>query len=107
MSGLRHFLLVFDHQAGRLVERREFGDGEEAVAAYANKEREYEKQERVEVVLISSDSIETVKRTHGNYFGLPSLDGSAPVAKYLQPAPLPALRSAAPARPRAQGTGRP
>lgn len=80
---IQHFLLVFDHAAGQLVEMIEFGsDGESAVAAYAVKEQEANERpwerSRREIVLIGSDSIETVKLTHANYF-----DGSAKVSKYL------------------------
>lgn len=76
---LKHFLLVFDHSAGRLIDKIEFGErGEEALEAYADKEREYRGRRDMEIVLIGSDSIETVMLTHANYF-----DGSASVSKYL------------------------
>jgi hypothetical protein len=76
---IKHFLLVFDHEKGKLVETREFGtDSEAAVAAYAAKEKELQRQRLIEIVLIGSDSIETVKLTHANYF-----DGSVGVSKYL------------------------
>jgi hypothetical protein len=66
---LRHFLLVFDHRQGSLVrEPEEFTDSSEAVAAYSRTEREYEHSPYMEIVLIGSDSLETVKRTHANYF---------------------------------------
>lgn len=76
---IQHFLLVFDHEAGRLVEQREFGtDSDAAVAAYAAKEQELQGQKSIDIVLVGSDSIETVRRTHANYF-----DGSVAVSKYL------------------------
>jgi hypothetical protein len=76
---INHFLLVFDHQKGHLVETHEFGaDSKAAVAAYAQKERELQDQRLIEIVLIGSDSLETVKLTHANYF-----DGSVAVSKYL------------------------
>lgn len=75
---LVHFLLVFDHQAGDLIEQRVFDDGAEAVTAYTAKEREFVGKKHVEIVLIGSDSIETVRLTHANYF-----DGSVAVSKYL------------------------
>ena len=66
---IQHFLIVFDHQAGRLLAAEPFGtDGDRAVAAYAEREREYQDHPRVEIVLIGSDSLETVKVTHANYF---------------------------------------
>jgi len=78
VNKLVHFLLVFDHQAGHLIEETRFDDSEEAVAAYAAKEFEYASQSFIEIVLIGSDSIDTVKLTHANY-----LDGSVAVNKYL------------------------
>ncbi len=76
---IQHFLLVFDHDAGQLLDVKQFGvDGEQAVAAYAAKEQELAGNRSVEIVLIGSDSWETVKLTHANYF-----DGSIAVSKYL------------------------
>jgi hypothetical protein len=65
---LIHFLLVYDHSQRRLVLEREFTDAEEAGAAYAALEREHRTSPAIEVVLVGSDSLETVKQTHGNYF---------------------------------------
>jgi hypothetical protein len=78
VNKLVHFLLVFDHAAGHLIEQREFRDGDEAIAAYAAKEQEHEGHDLIEIVLIGSDSLETIKLTHANYF-----DGSVAVSKYL------------------------
>lgn len=81
MSKLIHFLLMFDHDTGTLICEEPYLDGDEAVAAYTAKEREVEehhKERRIEVVLIGSDSIETIRQTHANYF-----DGSVTVSKYL------------------------
>ncbi len=76
---IQHFLLVFDHEKGRLVETRRFGtDSRAAVAAYAAKEREFQDRPSIEIVLIGSDSLETVKLTHANYF-----NGSPTLSKYL------------------------
>lgn len=76
---IQHFLLVFDHELGKLTETREFGeDADAAVAAYAAKEAEYGDRKLVEIVLVGSDSFETVRLTHANYF-----DGTVAVSKYL------------------------
>lgn len=76
---IRQFLLVFDHEHGRLIEQIDFGsDTQKAVSAYAAKEREYGQNSRIEIVLIGSDSLETVRLTHANYF-----DGSAKASKYF------------------------
>lgn len=76
---IQHFLLVFDHRTGRLIHTEEFGeDAESAMSAYASTEADYGDRKDIEVVLIGSDSFETVKRTHANYF-----DGSVSVSQYL------------------------
>ncbi len=79
---IRHFLLVFDHNKAKLVDLQEFGsDSDGALAAYAAKEKELGElgaESAMEVVLIGSDSLETVMLTHANYF-----DGSVAVSKYL------------------------
>lgn len=79
VESIQHFLLVFDHEAGRLLEQVPFGtDGERAVKAYAAKEREHSGNRHIEIVLIGSDSIDTVRLTHANYF-----DGTVALSKYL------------------------
>lgn len=79
MNKIQHFLLVFDHARGQLIEERHFfEDGPGALAAYAAKEKEHTGDRNIEIVLIGSDSIETVRLTHANYY-----DGSVAVSKYL------------------------
>lgn len=76
---IQHFLLIFDHDQGRLLDTVEFGeDSDAAVAAYAESERKHQDLPRVEIVLIGSDSFETVKLTHANYF-----DETVALSKYL------------------------
>ena len=76
---IQHFLLVFDHEVGRLIEEQAFGeDSDAAVAAYAAKEQEYAGRRAIEIVLIGSDSIQTVRLTHAYYY-----DGTVAVSKYL------------------------
>lgn len=76
---LKHFLLVFDHDRGRLLEEIQFGeDSDAAVVAYAEKELEFKDRSSIEIVLIGSDSLDTVKLTHANYY-----DGTVAVSKYL------------------------
>jgi hypothetical protein len=72
-DALNHYLLVFDHTQGELIDVVEFGtETRRALQVYADTERQYEKDDLIEVVLLGSDSLETVKVTHANYF-----DGSA------------------------------
>ena len=77
--GLRHFLLVFDHRKGELIDLQAFEDrSNDAVDAYSAKELEYREMPWIDIVLVGSDSVETVKLTHANYF-----DGSAAVSHFL------------------------
>lgn len=79
MARIQHFLLVFDHERGELIKESQFGeDGSRALSSYADMEWEHRNDRSIEIVLIGSDSIDTVKLTHANYF-----DGSVAVSKYL------------------------
>lgn len=69
MSSIQHFLLVFDHVQDKLLEQREFGtDAALAMERYAEKEAQYRDSNAVDIVLVGSDSIDTVKVTHSTYF---------------------------------------
>jgi hypothetical protein len=80
VSAIKHFLLVFDHHKGAMVDLKEFGaEADLALKEYAALEREHQYDGHIDIVLIGSDSLETVKLTHANYF-----DGSATiVSKWL------------------------
>ncbi len=67
---LHHFLLIYSHADGRLVASpRSFDDEMEAAVAYTRAEAEYrDVLENFEIVLVGSDNINTVMRTHGHYF---------------------------------------
>lgn len=68
-SGTTHFLLVYNLDERRLHERLEFSDARDAVDAYHEMERKYlNARDEFEVVLIGSDSINTVMQTHASYF---------------------------------------
>ncbi len=62
------FIIVFDHDARRQISLEEFHDTNKALEAYVAREEEYRDNPRVEVVLVGSDSIDTIKVTHSNYF---------------------------------------
>lgn len=69
-NDLNHFLVVYRISLSE-AEVRPFGhDYESAVAAYSNAEQEHRDDPDIEVVLLGSDSIETLKRTHSSYFEL-------------------------------------
>jgi hypothetical protein len=63
-----HFLLVYSHKESKLVSQDEFRDSAKAVKAYSEAERENIRNDDYEIVLIGSDSIETIMKTHGHYF---------------------------------------
>jgi len=65
---LVHYLLIYDIRARRLLSAAPFKSADEAVVAYASAEREHFGDLGVEIVLVGSDSLETVKKTHGHYF---------------------------------------
>lgn len=66
---MKHFLLAFDHSTQQLVVQREFGeDAATAIAAYEELERKHFNNLRMDIVLIGSDSLESVKVTHPTYF---------------------------------------
>lgn len=79
LPAIQHFLLVFDHHRGELVSEKSFGtDSEAAMKAYAECELRHRSDPMIEIVLIGSDSLDTVRLTHANYF-----DGTVAVSKYL------------------------
>ena len=75
---LNHFLLVFDHRLGKLTDLYKFGtDAKSALAEYSRLEREHlGSADAIEIVLIGSDSLDSVKVTHANYF-----DGTVSASK--------------------------
>jgi hypothetical protein len=69
MSAIQHFLLVFDHRTNTLISHDSFGsDAHAATKRYGEMEQEYKDSYAIDIVLVGSDSIETVKMTHANYF---------------------------------------
>ena len=74
---LQNFILVFDHRTGRAQPVEQFGaDPKKALARYEELESRYRDDAEMDIVLVASDSLETVKVTHANYF-----DGTAATAK--------------------------
>ena len=64
-----HVLLVYSHDRHELVSQEQFHDARRATAAYEKAEAEHRgDDDRFEIVLVASDSIETIMKTHGHYF---------------------------------------
>jgi len=68
-DAIRHFLLVYDRANGRQLGVEEFGsDVDAALARYLEVEKRYADNPRMDIVLVGSDSLDTVRVTHSNYF---------------------------------------
>lgn len=66
---IQHFLLIYDHRLGRLINTIEFGqDAKRAVEAYQQMEAEHRSHDWMDIVLVGSDSLDTIRVTHANYF---------------------------------------
>ena len=67
---LQHFLVVYDIRNGK-ADISPFGaDYDAALTAYESTEAVHRDDENTEVVLLGSDSIATLERTHSSYFEL-------------------------------------
>jgi hypothetical protein len=66
---IKHFLVIYDIAAGEAnVDDSFSSDYDAALEAYAQAEETYRGRGDIEVVLLSADSIETIKKTHSSYF---------------------------------------
>jgi hypothetical protein len=64
------FLLIYNAKTQRLIDATDLGsDTPMAVEAYSECEERYSGNQDIEVLLIGSDSLDTIKKTHGHYFG--------------------------------------
>lgn len=64
---IKHFLISLDPTRGR-TSVREFGtDYDAAQSAYAEAERA-DTDNKLDIVLISADSLQTIEQTHSSYF---------------------------------------
>ena len=63
-----HVLLVYSHDRNELISQATFRDAKRATAAYEAAEQDYRGNDRFEIVLVASDSVETIMKTHGHYF---------------------------------------
>ncbi len=66
---IQQFLLIYDRKHRRLISSDSYGeDIEAATEAYRAAELFYHDQPHIDIVLVGSDSLETIKRTHSTYF---------------------------------------
>ena len=62
------FLLEYDRPAGKLLRLREFSEDQRDLAYAERQHLERTKPPHIEVVVLESDSLATIKKTHGRYF---------------------------------------
>lgn len=68
-SVIRQFLLIIDRERDEMIAQDDYGtDSARAVAAYGEAERKYKDRPEVDVLLVGSDSLESVKVTHSTFF---------------------------------------
>jgi hypothetical protein len=77
---LQYFLLIYSRSHRMLETVQSFSDRDDAGRAYTAAERGARGNDDLEVVLIGSDSLDTIKKTHGQYF-----DAPADTSRFLQP----------------------
>jgi hypothetical protein len=75
---IKHFLISLDTEAGSTTVRDFGADYDAAQAAYAEAEQA-DTGSRLDIVLISADSLETIEQTHSSYFN----DGNAGLKELL------------------------
>jgi hypothetical protein len=78
----RYFLIIFDSERQKLVAATDVGvDRETALRRYSECEQEYGvSRTRVQIVLVGAESLDTVKRTHSQYFTSSAEDPFAELA---------------------------
>ena len=62
------FVLVYDTAAAKLTDVREFDDVQAAADAVPELERRHRRDATIHVVMLSGESLDTTKATHGTYF---------------------------------------
>lgn len=84
---IQHFLLILDVDSG-VVKVEPFGYRfEDALEAYERAEKAArDSDQKLDIVLLGADSLDTIKRTHSSYFGAEGDDGFARYIDALTPA---------------------
>lgn len=68
MTGMRHFLVVFDRRQGHVLREEPFDDANEALRERFRTEKLNRSNPDIEVVVLSAESAEALRRTHARYF---------------------------------------
>lgn len=65
---IKHFLVTYDIAAGKASVKPFGTDYEAAIEAYSRAEDAARDRNDLDIVLLSADSLATIKRTHSSYF---------------------------------------
>lgn len=65
---IKHFLVSYDLVTEKTKVESFGNDYDAAQAAYAEAEQANAEDEKLDIVLLSADSLETIKQTHSSYF---------------------------------------
>jgi hypothetical protein len=76
---IKHFLVSYDLATGKTGVESFDTDYNAAQTAYAEAEQANADDEKLDIVLLSADSLETIKQTHSSYFN----DGSQRLEEFL------------------------
>jgi hypothetical protein len=68
MTHVKHFLVVFDRARGEVLREQAFDDAQEALNERFRTEREHARADDIEVVVLTAESPEALRRTHARYF---------------------------------------
>ena len=71
---IHHYLIMFDRSAGKQISIRDFADSKKAIEAYNKAEEAHQDEPHMDIVLLGSDSVETLQKTHVNYFSETKVD---------------------------------
>lgn len=66
---VKHFLFIYDLKHDQSVSVEDYGDDiDSAITAYRAAEMLYADQPWMDIVLIGSENLESIKKTHSTYF---------------------------------------
>jgi hypothetical protein len=65
---MQHFLVVFDRAEGRVLREEPYDDARDALTERFKTERLHRGDPDIEVVVLSAESPDALRRTHARYF---------------------------------------
>lgn len=65
---MRHYLVVYNRRAGKIIRHRRYLKPDQALTARFEAEREHRDNPDIEVVVLSAESWIAVQQTHSRYF---------------------------------------